>query len=148
MGHQSYVLLCTETTVSNPPVDIGKIECSVHLYSSPWSRLDAFCVPMRFTLKKIWGDSYPGAKGLDLLDICRFYPQGGSFIYTLENSSSLENFFCLFSLKRLVKVQIGKPYSPQEKIHIGKSSGPQLQSVYIFMYQNYPDKHTLPRIRI
>ena len=42
---------------------------------------------------------------------------------------------------------MGKPYSPQEKEYIGKSSGRQLQSVYIFMYQNYPDKHTLPRIR-
>ena len=42
---------------------------------------------------------------------------------------------------------MGKPYSPQEKKYIGKSSGRQQQSVYIFMYQNYPDKHTLPRIR-
>ena len=35
MGHQSYVLLCTETTLSNPPVVIPKSSCDVHLLRSP-----------------------------------------------------------------------------------------------------------------
>ena len=32
MEHQSYVLLCTETTVSNPPVVFPKSSCDVHLF--------------------------------------------------------------------------------------------------------------------
>ena len=36
MGHQSYVLLCTETTLSNPPVVQPKSSCDVHLLRSPW----------------------------------------------------------------------------------------------------------------
>ena len=35
-GHQSYVLLCTETTLSNPPVVQPKSSCNVHLLRSPW----------------------------------------------------------------------------------------------------------------
>ena len=35
MGHQSYVLLCTETTVSNPPVVFPKSSCDVHLFRGP-----------------------------------------------------------------------------------------------------------------
>ena len=34
MGHQSYVLLCTETTISNPPVVHPKSSCDVHLLRS------------------------------------------------------------------------------------------------------------------
>ena len=37
MGHQSYVLLCTETTLSNPPVVQPKSSCDVHILRSPWS---------------------------------------------------------------------------------------------------------------
>ena len=40
MGHQSYVLLCTETTLSNPPVVQPKSSCDVHLLRSPWLNLD------------------------------------------------------------------------------------------------------------
>ena len=36
MGHQSYVLLCTETTVSNPPVVFPTSSCNVHLFRDPW----------------------------------------------------------------------------------------------------------------
>ena len=36
MGHQSYVLLCTETTLSNHPVVHPKSSCDVHLFSGPW----------------------------------------------------------------------------------------------------------------
>ena len=36
MGHQSYVLLCTETALSNPPAVIPKSSCDVHLLRSPW----------------------------------------------------------------------------------------------------------------
>ena len=35
MGHQSYVLLCTKTTLSNPPVVQPKSSCDVHLLRSP-----------------------------------------------------------------------------------------------------------------
>ena len=35
MGHQSYVLLCIETTLSNPPVVEPKSSCNVHLLRSP-----------------------------------------------------------------------------------------------------------------
>ena len=35
MGHQSYVLLCTETALSNPPVVQPKSSCDVHLLRSP-----------------------------------------------------------------------------------------------------------------
>ena len=35
MGLQSYVLLCTETTLSNPPVVQSKSSCDVHLLRSP-----------------------------------------------------------------------------------------------------------------
>ena len=38
MGHQSYVLLCTETTLSNPPVVQPKSSCDVHLLRSPWPK--------------------------------------------------------------------------------------------------------------
>ena len=34
-GHQSYVLLCTETILSNPPVVHPKSSCDVHLLRSP-----------------------------------------------------------------------------------------------------------------
>ena len=37
MGHQSYVLLCTETTLSNPSVVQPKSSCDVHLLRSPWT---------------------------------------------------------------------------------------------------------------
>ena len=36
MGHQSYVLLCTETTLSNHPEVFPKSSCDVHLLRSPW----------------------------------------------------------------------------------------------------------------
>ena len=36
MGHQSYVLLCTETTLSNHPGVFPKSSCDVHLLRSPW----------------------------------------------------------------------------------------------------------------
>ena len=36
MGHQSYVLLCAETTLSDHPVVIPKPSCDVHLLRSPW----------------------------------------------------------------------------------------------------------------
>ena len=36
MGHQSYVLLCNETTFSNPPVVFPKSSCDVHLLRRPW----------------------------------------------------------------------------------------------------------------
>ena len=35
-GHQSHVLLRTETTLSNPPVVQAKSSCDVHLLRSPW----------------------------------------------------------------------------------------------------------------
>ena len=35
MGHQTYVLLCTETTLSNHPVVLPKSSCDVHLLRSP-----------------------------------------------------------------------------------------------------------------
>ena len=35
MGHQSYVLLYTETILSNPPVVQPKYSCDVHLLRSP-----------------------------------------------------------------------------------------------------------------
>ena len=51
MGHQSYVLLCTETTLSNPPVVQPKTSCAVHLLRSPWSNLgtiaNTFCTYYR-----------------------------------------------------------------------------------------------------
>ena len=37
--HQSYVLLCTETTLSNPPVVHSKSSCDVHLLRSLWINL-------------------------------------------------------------------------------------------------------------
>ena len=37
MGHQSYVLLCTETILSNHPVVFPKLSCNVHLLRSPWT---------------------------------------------------------------------------------------------------------------
>ena len=37
-GHQSYVLLCTETTLSNHPAVIPKSSCDVHLLRSLWLR--------------------------------------------------------------------------------------------------------------
>ena len=36
MGHQGYVLLCTETTLSNPPVVQPKSSYDVHLLRSLW----------------------------------------------------------------------------------------------------------------
>ena len=36
MGHQSYELLCSETTLSNHPVVRPKSSCDVHLLRSPW----------------------------------------------------------------------------------------------------------------
>ena len=36
MGHQRYVLLCTETTLSNHPEVFLKPNCNVHLLRSPW----------------------------------------------------------------------------------------------------------------
>jgi hypothetical protein len=36
MGHQSYVLLRTETTVSNHPVVFPKSSCNVHVLRRPW----------------------------------------------------------------------------------------------------------------
>ena len=36
MGHQSYVLLYAETTLSNHPVLIPKSSFDVHLLRSPW----------------------------------------------------------------------------------------------------------------
>ena len=38
MGHQSYVLLYTETTLSNHPVVFPKSSCNVHLFRGPWIR--------------------------------------------------------------------------------------------------------------
>ena len=35
MGHQSYVLLRTETTVFNHPVVFPKLNCDVHLFRGP-----------------------------------------------------------------------------------------------------------------
>ena len=35
-GHQSYVVLCTETALSNHPAVIPKSSCDVHLLRSPW----------------------------------------------------------------------------------------------------------------
>jgi len=35
MGHQTYVLLCTETTFSNPPVVFPKSSCNVQLLRRP-----------------------------------------------------------------------------------------------------------------
>ena len=35
-GHQSYVLLCTETTLSKHPVIHSKSSCDVHLFRSLW----------------------------------------------------------------------------------------------------------------
>ena len=37
MGHQIYVLLCTETTVSNHPVVFPKSSCDVHPLRRPCS---------------------------------------------------------------------------------------------------------------
>ena len=39
MGHQSYVLLCTETTLSNHPEVFPKSSCDIHLLTSPWPSL-------------------------------------------------------------------------------------------------------------
>ena len=36
MGHQIYILLCIETTLSNYPGVIPKSSCDVHLLRSPW----------------------------------------------------------------------------------------------------------------
>ena len=41
MGHQSYVLLCTETCLSKHPVVLPKSSCNVHLLRSLW--LDPTC---------------------------------------------------------------------------------------------------------
>ena len=45
MGHQSYVLLCTEITLSNPPVVISKSSCDVHILRSPCPRPSNELVP-------------------------------------------------------------------------------------------------------
>ena len=44
MGHQSYVLLCTETALSNPPAVIPKSSRDVHLLRSPWTTLQDICL--------------------------------------------------------------------------------------------------------
>ena len=47
MGHQSYVLLCTQTTVSNHPVVFPKSSCNDRLFRHPWLRglgMPKFCV--------------------------------------------------------------------------------------------------------
>ena len=36
MGHQSYVLLCTETTLSKHPAILPKSSCNVHLLRNLW----------------------------------------------------------------------------------------------------------------
>ena len=36
MWHQSYVLTCTEITVSSPPVIFPKSSCNIHLLRCPW----------------------------------------------------------------------------------------------------------------
>ena len=54
MGHQSYVLLCTETTLSNPPVVQPKSSCDVHLLRSPClstrilRQFDAYDMSMKY----------------------------------------------------------------------------------------------------
>ena len=57
MGHQSYVLLCTETTLSNPPVIQPKSSCDVHLLRSPWLILEikktVYSVPLLLMLLHI-----------------------------------------------------------------------------------------------
>ena len=53
MGHQSYVLLCTETTLSNPPVEQPKSSCDVHLLRSPWlSTVDPTFEILNFSIKE------------------------------------------------------------------------------------------------
>jgi len=66
MGHQSYVLLCTETTLSNPPVVQPKSSCDVHLLRSPWLRLSQkeIRVFLIFFLQFWW-----------FLEICVFWGQ-------------------------------------------------------------------------
>ena len=42
MGLQIYVLLCTKTTVSNPPFVFPKSSCDVHLLRRPWFEAHLF----------------------------------------------------------------------------------------------------------
>ena len=42
MGHQSYILLCTETTISNPPVKNQKL-----------SKVEIISIPFTYILEKM-----------------------------------------------------------------------------------------------
>ena len=50
MGHQSYVLLCTETALSNPPVVQPKSSCDVHLLRSPCPSKENTHTPENITI--------------------------------------------------------------------------------------------------
>ena len=66
MGHQSYVLLCTKTILSTPPVVQPKSSCDVHLLRSPCISLVALYIyiylpptlfkntPSRYLIKQIF----------------------------------------------------------------------------------------------
>ena len=89
MGHPSYVLLCTETTLSNPPVVQPKSSCDVHLLRSPWitssktcSRQDhhlrwpqlwrtAACPPLPPPIKVCRGRSKAAAATVVMLLLCQ-----------------------------------------------------------------------------
>ena len=89
MGLQSYVLLCTETTLSNPPVVQPKSSCDVHLLRSPWitssktcSRQDhhlrwpqlwrtAACPPLPPPIKVCRGRSKAAAATVVMLLLCQ-----------------------------------------------------------------------------
>ena len=59
MGHQSYVLLCTEITLSNPPVVQPKCSCDVHLLRSPW--ISYLCPPKSWHNNSFLGNVRPGS---------------------------------------------------------------------------------------
>ena len=52
MGRQSYVQLCTETTLSNHPVVRPKSSRDVHLLRSPWLRPYPLKIGSRYPILK------------------------------------------------------------------------------------------------
>ena len=111
MGHQTYVLLCTETTLSNHPAVIPKSSCDVHLLRSPWVSTGAkgawhphhfwtvlsgthgfwqfYYIMLCFTLK-IWGFTSVGSR-------CFKYPTRALICHNDELRSSLSWLDCLLT---------------------------------------------------
>ena len=88
MGHQSYVLLCTETALSNHPAVIPKSSCDVHLLRSPWVNP---CY--------VWGTS---------LDSGRTQSLPPNFDHLLL--SSTVTFSAFFKSKRKTRLKMGGYY--------------------------------------